>query len=147
MFFAFRIMLGIGFFMIAAALFGALLWWRGRLFDTRWYPAHRGAYLVGRLRRRHRRLGGHRKRPAAMARPWHPAHRRRGLAGAGSQVAVTLALFVVVYGIVFSIGIYYINRLIAGGRSRRDVEAADAAAQSAGRRADAGRKPRGRQGG
>ncbi len=36
-FFAFRIMLDIGFFMIAAALFGALLWWRGRLFDTRWY--------------------------------------------------------------------------------------------------------------
>ena len=36
-FFAFRIMLAIGFFMIAAALFGALLWWRGTLFETRWY--------------------------------------------------------------------------------------------------------------
>ena len=36
-FFAFRIMLAIGFFMIAAALFGAWLWWRGTLFDTRWY--------------------------------------------------------------------------------------------------------------
>ena len=34
---AFRIMLAIGFFMIASALFGAWLWWRGRLFETRWY--------------------------------------------------------------------------------------------------------------
>ena len=37
------------------------------------------------------------------------------LAGPGSTVATSLALFVVVYGIVFSIGIYYINRLIAKG--------------------------------
>ena len=38
-FFAFRIMLGFGFFMIGAALFGAFLWWRGTLFETRWYLA------------------------------------------------------------------------------------------------------------
>jgi cytochrome d ubiquinol oxidase subunit I len=36
-FFGFRIMLAIGFYMIAAALFGAWLLWRGRLFETRWY--------------------------------------------------------------------------------------------------------------
>ena len=36
-FFAFRIMLAIGFFMIAAALIGAWLLWRGILFETRWY--------------------------------------------------------------------------------------------------------------
>jgi cytochrome d ubiquinol oxidase subunit I len=33
----------------------------------------------------------------------------------GEAVAVTLALFVLVYAIVFSAGIYYINRLIAKG--------------------------------
>jgi len=33
----------------------------------------------------------------------------------GSSIAATLALFVVVYGIVFAMGIYYINRLIALG--------------------------------
>src|SRR3981189_1407427 len=38
-FFAFRIMVGIGLLMIAAGLLGALLWWRGRLFETRWYLA------------------------------------------------------------------------------------------------------------
>src|SRR5581483_2633527 len=36
-FFAFRIMLAVGFFMIAAALLGAFLWWRGTLFETHWY--------------------------------------------------------------------------------------------------------------
>src|SRR5260221_2707749 len=36
-FFAFRIMIAIGFFMAAAALYGAFLWWRGTLFQTRWY--------------------------------------------------------------------------------------------------------------
>ena len=36
-FFAFRIMVGIGFLMIATGLFGAFLWWRGKLFTTRWY--------------------------------------------------------------------------------------------------------------
>jgi cytochrome d ubiquinol oxidase subunit I len=28
-------MIGIGFFMVAAALYGAFLWWRGTLFETR----------------------------------------------------------------------------------------------------------------
>src|SRR4051795_10170005 len=36
-FFAFRVMVGIGFLMIATGLFGAWLWWRGKLFRTRWY--------------------------------------------------------------------------------------------------------------
>ena len=33
----------IGFFMIAAALFGAFLWWRGTLFDDALVPARHGA--------------------------------------------------------------------------------------------------------
>src|SRR5690606_23140606 len=33
----------------------------------------------------------------------------------GASVASTLALFVFIYGIVFSMGIYYINRLIHAG--------------------------------
>ena len=33
----------------------------------------------------------------------------------GASIAGTLALFVIVYGIVFWLGIYYINRLIAQG--------------------------------
>ena len=86
-FFAFRIMLGIGFLMIAPALFGALLWWRGTLFETRWYlriVAH--SWWIGFV--------------AVIAgwvvtesgrQPWivlrHPAHRRRDLAGLGRNRA------------------------------------------------------------
>src|SRR4030088_3190847 len=36
-FFAFRSMVGIGLLMLAAGWIGAWLWWRGRLFDSRWY--------------------------------------------------------------------------------------------------------------
>ena len=79
-FFAFRIMLAIGFFMIAAALIGAWLLWRGMLFETRWYLRIVAHSLVDRLRRRHRRLGGDRKRPPALGGAGHAAHRRRHLA-------------------------------------------------------------------
>ena len=40
----------------------------------------------------------------------------------GPAIAVTFALFIVVYGIIFSAGIYFINRLIAKGL---DAAAAD----------------------
>jgi cytochrome d ubiquinol oxidase subunit I len=114
-FFAFRIMLGIGFFMIAAALFGAFLWWRGSLFETRWYlhiMAH--SWWIGFV--------------AVIAgwvvtesgrQPWlvHGLLRTADAISPvpGASIASTLFLFVVVYGIVFSFGIYYINRLIAQG--------------------------------
>jgi cytochrome d ubiquinol oxidase subunit I len=114
-FFAFRIMLAIGGFMILAALYGAFLWWRGRVFTTRWYlhvVAHAWwtgfvAVIAGWVVTE---TGRH---------PWivHGILRTADAVSpvpAGS-VATTLALFVLVYGVVFSIGIYYINRLIARG--------------------------------
>ncbi len=114
-FFAFRIMLGIGFFMIAAALYGAFLWWRGRLFETRWFlwiASHSWwtgfvAVLAGWIVTESGRQ------------PWL-VHGILRTADATSPVAAgavlaTLILFVIVYTIVFSFGIYYINRLIAKG--------------------------------
>jgi cytochrome d ubiquinol oxidase subunit I len=41
---------------------------------------------------------------------------------AASHVLTTLILFVVVYAIVFTMGIYYINRLIENGPQGRAVE-------------------------
>jgi cytochrome d ubiquinol oxidase subunit I len=40
----------------------------------------------------------------------------------GASIAATLALFVLVYGVVFAMGIYYINRLIAKGPEGGAVE-------------------------
>ena len=41
---------------------------------------------------------------------------------AAASIATSLALFVVVYGIVFTMGIYFINRLIAKGPEGASIE-------------------------
>ncbi|MFL5107006.1 MAG: cytochrome ubiquinol oxidase subunit I [Xanthobacteraceae bacterium] len=119
-FFAFRIMLGIGFFMIAAALYGAWLMWRGTLERTRWYLyVVANTWWVGFV--------------AVIAgwivtetgrQPWivHGILRTADAVSPvpGGSIATTLTLFVLVYGVVFSLGIYYINRLIAKGPEDRE---------------------------
>jgi cytochrome bd ubiquinol oxidase subunit I len=46
-FFAFRIMVGIGLTMILIGMLGVWLWWRGRLFESSWYlrPVAHGWWL------------------------------------------------------------------------------------------------------
>ena len=120
-FFSFRIMLAIGLFMIAAALFGAFLWWRSTLFDTHWYlRVMAGCWWIGFV--------------AVIAgwivtecgrQPWlvHDILRTSEATSPvpGATIAGTLALFVIAYGVVFSFGIYYINRLIVQGPSGPEV--------------------------
>ena len=114
-FFAFRAMVGIGLVMIVTGWIGAWLWWRGRLFTTRWYlwPAQHVwwigfvAVICGWIVTETGRQ------------PW-VAYGVFRTADAISPVAAhtvltTLVLFVVVYSIVFGFGIYYINRLIVRG--------------------------------
>jgi cytochrome d ubiquinol oxidase subunit I len=114
-FFGFRIMVGIGLYMIAAAWFGAWLWWRGRLFETRWYlqvaaqtwwvgfVAVISGWVVSESGRQPWIVDGILRTADAVS----PVP--------GESVATTLILFVLVYLIVFSFGIYFINRLIARG--------------------------------
>jgi cytochrome bd ubiquinol oxidase subunit I len=121
-FFAFRIMLAIGFTMIGVGVVGLWLWWRGTLFATRWFlrPAAQAwwigfvAVICGWIVTETGRQ------------PWI-AHGILRTADAVSpvsaaSVATTLVLFVLVYGIVFAMGIYYINRLIAKGPQGSLVE-------------------------
>ena len=106
---------GIGFFMIAAALFGAFLWWRGTLFETRWYLRVMAqcwwigfvAVIAGWI------VTESGRQPWIVQGILRTADATSPVPGA--SIAGTLALFVVAYGIVFSFGIYYINRLIAQG--------------------------------
>jgi cytochrome d ubiquinol oxidase subunit I len=114
-FFSFRIMLGLGFFMIGAALLGAFLWWRGSLFETRWYlRVMAQSWWIGFV--------------AVIAgwvvtesgrQPWIVQNVMRTADAIspvpGATIAGTLALFVIAYGVVFSFGIFYMNRLIAKG--------------------------------
>jgi len=142
-FFAFRIMLAIGFYMIALALCGDYLWWRGRLLASRWFlriAAH--SWWIGFV--------------AVIAgwvvtesgrQPWLVQGILRTVDATSPVLAgnilTTLILFVVVYAIVFAMGIYYINRLIANGPAGRTLEPAErdtlgrplSAAESAGREA------------
>jgi len=141
-FFAFRVMVGLGLLMIATGLVGAYLWWRGRLFDSRWFltpvalswPAGFVAILAGWWVTETGRQ------------PWLVSGILR-TADAASPVSAgavltTLILFIVVYTVVFSIGTYYINRLIERGPSgalvepseglpSRPLSAAETAAQEA----------------
>jgi cytochrome bd ubiquinol oxidase subunit I len=121
-FFAFRIMVGIGLLMIAAGLVGAWLWWRQRLFDSRWYlspVAH--AWWFGFVAV----VSGWVVTESGRQ-PWvvHGILRTADATSPvpGDHIAVTLALFVLVYGVVFTMGIYYINRLIAKGPEGRTAE-------------------------
>ncbi len=124
-FFAFRIMLGIGFFMIATALLGAFLWWRGTLFESLWYMRVMAqcwwlgfvAVIAGWVVTESGRQ------------PWIVQGVMRTVDATspvpGASIAGTLALFVFSYGVVFSMGIYYINRLIKRGPEGRAIEHAE----------------------
>jgi len=121
-FYSFRLMLLIGFCMIGAAWIGLMLWRRGRLFDTRWFlwPAAHvwwagfvavvAGWVVTESGRQPWLVQGILRTADSLS----PVP--------GASIAASLALFVVVYGIVFSMGIYYINRLIAKGPEGRIVQ-------------------------
>jgi cytochrome d ubiquinol oxidase subunit I len=121
-FFAFRIMVAIGLLMILTGLTGAFLWWRDRLFETRWFlwPAQH-AWWIGFVAV----ISGWIVTETGRQ-PW-VAHGILRTADAASPVAAhtvasTLVLFVLVYGIVFAMGIYYLNRLIVRGPQGPELE-------------------------
>jgi len=114
-FFSFRIMVGLGILMLIAGMLGLWLAFRGRLFDSRLY--HR--YLVAMI-------------PSgfiAVLAGWITTEIGRqpytvyGLLRtsdslspvAAPSVLATLITFVIVYGIVFGAGLYYIVRVVRTG--------------------------------
>jgi cytochrome bd ubiquinol oxidase subunit I len=114
-FFAFRLMVGIGLFLIVLGLAGALLWWRRRLFVARrWLTVASFAWPLGFIAI----LAGWLTTESGRQ-PWiaHGILRTSEAVSPvpAASIAASLVAFVLVYGIVFSIGIYYINRLIHRG--------------------------------
>ncbi len=114
-FFAFRAMVGLGMLMIGLGLVGGYLWARGQLLTARWYlwPAQY-VWPTGFI--------------AILAGWWVTETGRQPWIATGilrtadalspvsfQAVAISLALFVIVYCCVFSMGILYINRLIEKG--------------------------------
>jgi len=124
-FYAFRIMLAIGFAMIFTGLFGAFLWYRGRLFETTWFMrATAQAWWIGFVAV----LAGWVVTESGRQ-PWVAYGILRTADAAspvsGSAVAFSLAMFVIVYGIVFTAGMWFINRLIHRGIAGAAVEPTD----------------------
>ena len=83
-FYAFRIMVGIGLTLILLGLTGALLWWRKKLFEREVVSALRGIRLAARLHRDPRGLDHDGERPAAVHRVRTDAHQRGAFAGCGA---------------------------------------------------------------
>ena len=114
-FFAFRIMVGIGLLLIALGLTGAVLWWRRRVFETKWYLRLAGyawplgfiAIIAGWVTTECGR------QPYVVYQMLRTADSVSPVSAA--SVAWSLASFVVIYTLVFSIGIYYMRRLVRGG--------------------------------
>lgn len=115
-FFAFRVMVGLGFAMLALALVSAWSLWRGRLFHTRWllnawrlmtfagFVALLTGWYVAEIGRQ----------------PWviygllRTAHAVSPALDAGSVIA-SFSAFVIVYAIVFGAGSWYIRKLVRTG--------------------------------
>lgn len=115
-FFAFRIMVGLGFLMVAVGLVGLWLRWRGRLYDTRWFlqtlrlvsPIGFLAILFGWIT------------TEVGRQPWTVYGLLRtedsvtpALTAAGALTS--LVIFFVAYAVVFSAGIYFLVRLFQRG--------------------------------
>ncbi len=114
-FFMFRLMLAIGLFMIVLGIAGAVLWWRGHLFESQrflkllsycWplgFIAILAGWMVTEIGRQ----------------PWVAYGILRTAEAtspvAASTVATSLVLFLLVYVVVFSIGILYIYRMLEKG--------------------------------
>lgn len=114
-FWAFRVMVGIGFLMLLVGALGVWLRWRGRLYDTRWFlqlcrlcsPLGFVAILAGWVtaevgRQPYVVYGLMRTKDAVS-----PV--------AGGTVGVSLLLFATAYLLVFVAGAYYIQRILQKG--------------------------------
>jgi cytochrome d ubiquinol oxidase subunit I len=124
-FYAFRLMVGIGLLMIAIGLVGAFLWLRGRLFDERLYlAAVQHAWPLGFIAI----LSGWWVTETGRQ-PWIATGILRTIDAVSpvtfGAVLTSLILFVLVYTSVFSMGIYYINRLIEKGPMGASIEPED----------------------
>ncbi len=114
-FFGFRIMVAIGLWLIALAVWGGVQWGRGRLFESRafmraaaWsWPLGFVAVIAGWTA------------TEVGRQPWVATGLIRTAEAASpvqaEAVGATLALFVLVYLVVYSAGVAYMNRLIRAG--------------------------------
>jgi cytochrome bd ubiquinol oxidase subunit I len=121
-FFAFRVMVGLGVLMALTGLMALVLYFRKKLFNTRWFqiwclamtPAGFLAVMSGWIvtevgRQPYVAFGLIRTAQGVSPVP-------------GSHVAASLAAFIICYSFIFGAGIYYIVRLIGQGPGQPEAE-------------------------
>jgi cytochrome d ubiquinol oxidase subunit I len=114
-FWSFRLMVGVGMLMIATGVIAIILYFRKRLFDTRWFqywcmaltPSGFISVLAGWFV------------TEVGRQPWIVQGLMRTSDAtspvAGTSIAISLTAFVIVYGFVFGAGSFYILKLIGKG--------------------------------
>ncbi len=124
-FYGFRIMVAIGLWLIALAVWGAVQWGRGRLFESRAFMrAAAWSWPLGFIAV----LAGWTTTEVGRQ-PWVATGLMRTAEAASpvqaDAVGATLFLFVLVYLAVYSAGIVYMNRLIRKGPAAQAPSAVD----------------------
>jgi cytochrome d ubiquinol oxidase subunit I len=122
-FWTFRIMVGLGMLMIATGLVALVLYFKKTLFSARWFhlwcmamtPSGFVAVLAGWFVTE---VG---RQPFIVYNVLRTSETISPVAG--ETVAISLAAFVVVYGLVFTAGAYYILKLIGKGPEYPEEEA------------------------
>ena len=117
-------MVGLGVLMLLVGVYGLYLYWRGRLYTTAWFhklcmamtPAGFLAVLAGWI-------------TAEVGRQPYVVYGLMRTANAASPVAapsvmVSLISFMLVYGVVFGAGTYYLLKLIRQGPATAEAETA-----------------------
>ena len=115
-FFAFRAMVGIGLVMLAVVVCGAVLWARGRLHEARWFqsvclacmPLGFAAVVAGWIT------------TEVGRQPWvvYGLMRTRDAVSpslTGTDVAISLVLYGIVYCVIFGVGLMFMARLVRQG--------------------------------
>jgi cytochrome bd ubiquinol oxidase subunit I len=115
-FFAFRAMVGIGLVMLAVVVCAAVLWARGRLHDTAWFqrvcmacmPLGFAAVVAGWIT------------TEVGRQPWvvYGLMRTRDAVSpslTGTDVAISLVLYGIVYCVIFGVGLLFMARLVCAG--------------------------------
>ena len=132
-FWAFRVMAGLGLAMIGLGLWGAFLWWRGgpersRLFlraATLMGPTGFVAVIAGWT------VAEVGRQPWVI---WHVMRTAVGVSPIGArQVSASLLGFLIVYAVIFAAGALFILRLIAVGPAPETAAPSDAARAPLGR--------------
>lgn len=122
-FWTFRIMVGLGMLMIATGLVGLVLYLKKQLFSTRWFhvwcmamtPVGFVAVVSGWFVTE---VG---RQPFIVFNVLRTAETISPVAG--GSIAVSLAAFVITYGLVFTAGAYYILKLIEKGPETTEADA------------------------